>query len=338
MELPRRNRRSGPARPARGLFEDELYQDDSYQDDSYQNDSYPDDSYPDDSYPDELYQSPYEDQGYQDQGYQRRGRPQGLFSEPDYEEPRYGDRRQRRRFATQRIDTRDYAGYEDLGYSDRRSRRRGPGRLVMVLGSVLALAGAAVIGRAVAERGHVYGPAEQIPANVGTSVPGLDGAVAAPLAFSRPVQIEIPKLDVDAPVMRLGLAANHTVAVPPLEDHNLAGWYDGSVTPGQKGTSVILGHVDSFTGISVFFYIKTLRRGNQIKIMRANGSTAIFTVDGVQKVAKSAFPTSDVYGQARYPGLRLITCGGQFDTATRQYLDNIVVYAHLTRTIRGSVR
>ena len=334
MELPRRNRRSGPARPVRGLFEDELYQDDSY---------------PDDDYPAELYQSPYEDQGYQDQGYQdqgyqdqgyRRRGQQGLFSEPDYgepdyEEPRYDDRRRRRRDETQLLGRRDYAGYEDAGYARRRSRRRGPGRLVLVLGSVLVLAGAAVIGRAVAERGHLYGPAEQIPANVGSSVPTLDGAVAKPLAFSRPVQIEIPKLDVDAPVMRLGLAANHTVAVPPLENHNLAGWYDGSVTPGQKGTAVILGHVDSITGISVFFYIKTLRRGNQIKVMRANGLTAIFTVDGVQKVVKTTFPTSDVYGQVKYPGLRLITCGGQFDTATRQYLDDIVVYAHLTRTIRA---
>ena len=328
MELPRRNRRSGPARPVQGLFQDELYQDD-----------YPDELYQSPYYDDQGYEDPgYQDQGYQDQGYQPRA-PQGLFSEPDYEEPRYPGRRQRQRHETQRLDPVDYAGYADPGYAGRRSRRRrGPGRLVMVLGSVLVLAGAAVVARAVAERGHVYGAAEQIPANVGTNVPGLDGAVAKPLAFSRPVQIEIPKLDVDAPVMRLGLAANHTVAVPPLENHNLTGWYDGSVTPGQQGTSVILGHVDSFTGISVFFYIKTLRRGNQIKVMRANGSTAVFTVDGVQKVVKTAFPTSDVYGQVKYPGLRLITCGGPFDTATRQYLDDIVVYAHLTRTIRGSVR
>ena len=293
MELPRRNRRSGPTRPVPSLFEDELYQDDSYQDDSY---------------PDELYQSPYEDQGYQRRQPQRT---QLLSADQDY-------------------------GY---GYEDRPARRRrGPGRFIAALGAALLVFGGGVIVRAVAERGHVYGPAEQIPANVGTSVPGLDGRVAKPLAFSRPVQIEIPKLDVNAPVMRLGLAANHTVAVPPLENHNLAGWYDGSVTPGQKGTSVILGHVDSFTGISVFFYIKTLRRGNQIKVMRANGSTAIFTVDGVQKVVKTSFPTSDVYGQVKYPSLRLITCGGPFDTATRQYLDDIVVYAHLTRTIRGTVR
>jgi sortase (surface protein transpeptidase) len=324
MELPRRNRRSGPARPARGLFEDELYQDD-YPAELYQSPYYDDQGYDDQD---------YQDQGYQDQGYRRRA-AQGLFSEPDYEDPGYGGRRPRRRRETQRFAPAEYDAYEEPGYGRRRGRRgRGPGRLVMVLGSVLVLAGAAVVARAVAERGHLYGPAEQIPTSVGTNVPGLDGAVAKPLAFSRPVQIMIPKLDVNAPVMRLGLAANHTVAVPPLENHNLAGWYDGSVTPGQNGTAVILGHVDSFTGISVFFYIKTLRRGNQIKVMRANGSEAIFTVDGVQKVVKAAFPTDDVYGQVKYPGLRLITCGGQFDATTRQYLDDIVVYAHLTKTIR----
>jgi hypothetical protein len=51
--------------------------------------------------------------------------------------------------------------------------------------------------------------------------------------------------------------------------------------------------------------------------------------DGVQEVAKATFPAGEIYGNTRYPGLRLITCGGPFDTATRQYLDNIVVYTQL---------
>jgi hypothetical protein len=89
---------------------------------------------------------------------------------------------------------------------------------------------------------------------------------------------------VDAPVMRLGRIADGSIQVPPLADHDLTGWYDRSVTPGQDGTSVILGHVDSVAGI---------------------------------------------YANTRYPGLRLITCGGPFDGANRQYLDNIVVYSHL---------
>ncbi len=157
---------------------------------------------------------------------------------------------------------------------------------------------------------------------------------AAPMAASRPVRIEIPRLDVDEPVMRLGLAATGTAEVPPLANHNLAGWYDGSVTRGRKAPRSSWGTSIRSPGISVFFYIKTLRPGNKIEIVRANGSTAVSTVDGVQKVVKASFPTSDVYGNVGYPGLRLVTCGGPFNTATRQYLDNVVVYAHLTRAYR----
>jgi hypothetical protein len=48
-------------------------------------------------------------------------------------------------------------------------------------------------------------------------------------------------------------------------------------------------------------------------------------------VVKSAFPSSEVYGNASFPGLRLVTCGGPFDATTRHYLDNVVVYAHLIK-------
>jgi sortase (surface protein transpeptidase) len=172
----------------------------------------------------------------------------------------------------------------------------------------------------------------QIPAWVGTSVPthapGAQGA--PPLAASFPVRLEIPAISVNAPVTRLGLNPDGTVQVPPLSDHNLAGWYDRSVAPGQDGASVILGHVDSYTGVSVFFSLKDLRPGDRITVIRADGSAAVFSVDGVQRAAKTGFPTTAVYGSVPYPALRLVTCGGPFDSATGQYLDNIVVYAHLT--------
>ena len=165
---------------------------------------------------------------------------------------------------------------------------------------------------------------------MGTAVPTPSVApTAAPLTASTPVRIEIPALKVSAPVTQLGLNADGSVQVPPLSNHNLARWYKNSVTPGERGSSVILGHVDSYTGISVFFSIKNLHPGDQIRVVRADGSTAVFAVDGVQKVVKATFPTSTIYGNVPYPGLRLITCGGPFDSADGQYLDNIVVYSHL---------
>jgi sortase (surface protein transpeptidase) len=100
--------------------------------------------------------------------------------------------------------------------------------------------------------------------------------------------------------------------------------------PGVTGASVILGHVDSSSGGSVFFTIKNLHPGDRVDVIRADGSTARFTVDGLQKAAKAAFPTSAVYGDPGYPALRLVTCGGPFNPATGEYRDNIIVYAHLS--------
>jgi sortase (surface protein transpeptidase) len=215
------------------------------------------------------------------------------------------------------------------------TRRKRPKRSIVVIGVALIVAGATVVIRSLAGGSTLIGGAMEIPAFVGTSVPQpATVPTAAPMAASAPVRIEIPVLHVSAPVTPLGLGADGTVQVPPLANHNLAGWYDRSVTPGQDGSSIILGHVDSATGISVFFYIKTLRPGNEIEIVRADGSTAVFTVDGAQKVTKATFPTSAVYGNVGYPSVRLITCGGPFDAATGQYLDNIVVYAHLARVAR----
>ena len=175
--------------------------------------------------------------------------------------------------------------------------------------------------------------AEFIPASVTTTQPKLThDPQAKPLARSVPVSIRVPDIGVSAPVMEVGQNADDTVQVPPLDDHNLTGWYRYGPSPGQRGPAVILGHVDSRTGISVFYSLKDLRAGDRVYVTLADGKVAAFAVDGVQKTAKDAFPTAAIYGKAGYPSLRLITCGGPFDEATGHYVDNIIVYAHLIGT------
>ena len=220
------------------------------------------------------------------------------------------------------------------GYAGRSERPQGIDvRWILIAGLVLVAAGAFLVAHALSASSKLPPAAAQgIPAAVGTKVPfpPNPASVAAPLSASTPMTIEIPAIGVDAPVMRLDLNSNGTVQVPPLDNHNLAGWYDRSVTPGAKGASVILGHVDDYAGPSVFFNIKNLRPGDEIDVIRADGKTAVFSVDGVQKAAKTSFPTDDVFGNVTYPALRLVTCGGPFDADTGEYLDSIVVYAHLS--------
>ena len=79
----------------------------------------------------------------------------------------------------------------------------------------------------------------------------------------------------------------------------------------------------------MFFELGKLRPGDRVSISRADGSVAVFVVDGVHRYAKDDFPTKLVYGDIDHAGLRILTCGGAFDSATGHYLDNVVVFASL---------
>ncbi|MGW1926848.1 class F sortase, partial [Streptomyces massasporeus] len=73
-------------------------------------------------------------------------------------------------------------------------------------------------------------------------------AAADPLPPSAPVRLRIPETDVDTPMMRLGLAPNGSLDVPPAENRNMAGWYENGTAPGAKGTAIVAGHVDNAEG------------------------------------------------------------------------------------------
>lgn len=149
------------------------------------------------------------------------------------------------------------------------------------------------------------------------------------LARSVPVTLRVPAIGVDTSVMKLGLASDGTVQVPPITAHDRAGWYGHSPTPGQTGPSVILGHVTvGAYGDGVFRHLAQLRKGDRIEAVLENGTTAAFTVTTVRTVAKAEFPSDEVYGNVDRPELRLITCGGT-RTGTG-YLDNVIVFAALT--------
>jgi LPXTG-site transpeptidase (sortase) family protein len=145
---------------------------------------------------------------------------------------------------------------------------------------------------------------------------------------SVPVELRIPAIGVDTPVMQLGLASDGSVQVPPITAHDRAGWYRNSPTPGQTGPSVILAHVTvGAYGDGVFRHLARLRPGDRIVTRLKNGTAPEFTVTDVRTVAKADFPTQAVYGDVDRPELRLITCGGP--RSGSGYLDNVIVFAAL---------
>jgi sortase (surface protein transpeptidase) len=156
---------------------------------------------------------------------------------------------------------------------------------------------------------------------------------ARQMAPSKPLSLSIPAIGVSHSLSTVGLNADHTIQVPSLTDVSIPAWYRLSPTPGTIGTmpAVIVGHVDSAVqGQGVFFNLGAVKQGAQIKITRADHTVAVFTVTAVASYAKSNFPTQKVYGKTTNPQLRIITCGGDFDSSKHSYVSNIVVYASLT--------
>ncbi|MDQ1044181.1 class F sortase [Streptomyces sp. V4I2] len=150
------------------------------------------------------------------------------------------------------------------------------------------------------------------------------------LPRSRATRLVIPYLSVDAPVMALRLDRERRLPAPPDDRPNLVGWYDGGPTPGEQGIAVAVGHLDTDTGPAVFAGLAELNPGRTVEIRRADGRTAVYTVDAIKKYEKKDFPDREVCGARGRPELRLITCGGTYERRTG-YSGNVVVFAHLTQ-------
>src|SRR5689334_3071426 len=93
----------------------------------------------------------------------------------------------------------------------------------------------------------VYRPLPSASPTVSTT------ATAGTLSRAEPIRIEIPAIDVHAPVGPVGVTAQGAMEVPPLDRPGETGWYVYGPTPGELGPAVIVGHVDSTRGPAVFF-------------------------------------------------------------------------------------
>jgi sortase (surface protein transpeptidase) len=146
---------------------------------------------------------------------------------------------------------------------------------------------------------------------------------------ARPVSLDIPAIGVQTRLIHLGLTSAGTMQVPTTT--SVAGWYTGSPRPGDIGSSIIIGHIDSLQGPGIFYRLRLLRPGQRVYIRQAGGKLAVFRVNAVHMYLKARFPTATVYGPTPDAQLRLITCGGVFDPATGHYLSNVVAFATLIR-------
>lgn len=205
-------------------------------------------------------------------------------------------------------------------------RGRGGGRLLTFAAWSVLVLGLWLWGR------QLTGVPAPLTGQAGGAVgPGLPAA-HAPLAASPPQRLDMASIGIQAPVISRGLDADGAIEPPPYESPGTVGWWGGGTQPGAAGAALMVGHVDTRSKPAVFYGLSSAQPGDKVRVVRADGSVAEFTIEDVRVVERADFDPHKAYGQ-RVKGraeLRLVTCGGRYDKAAKEYTANVVVSAYLT--------
>lgn len=142
-----------------------------------------------------------------------------------------------------------------------------------------------------------------------------------------PVRLRIPKINVDAGIESVGMTPDGAMDIPA--DFHDAAWYQLGPRPGAPGNAVMDGHVDWITSPAVFWKLRNLTAGDEIRVLGDDGIERQFIVTGWETYAAGDVPMQRIFGPTDGAHLNLITCDSQshFNRSTAEYAGNLVVYA-----------
>ena len=165
---------------------------------------------------------------------------------------------------------------------------------------------------------------------------------ATPPSTAAIERILIPKFEVDAPVIVLGLDEDNVMESP--DEPCDAGWYDFTSRPGFGSNAVFSGHVDWFNlgstgckcdkaggcggpGPAVFWNLKDLEQGDLIEVRLQDGTVYQYRVTARTQVDPDTADIQKIVGPTEREIITIITCGGQFDFDARHYSERVIVRA-----------
>lgn len=118
------------------------------------------------------------------------------------------------------------------------------------------------------------------------------------------------------------------LTVPARGDR--AGWWALGAAPGDsRGTVLIAGHVDTKEGLGAFAELHDLDLGRRVEVTGADGRTHHYRITARRTYPHDHLPP-DLFSSEGPPRLALLTCAGDYDRATGQYADNLVLYGEWT--------
>lgn len=154
------------------------------------------------------------------------------------------------------------------------------------------------------------------------------GLISVPkITPSLPVKVTIPDIGVDAQVEHLGLTADNAVDVP--KSLWTTAWFNQSSRPGAKGPAMIVGHYSAY-GRAVFANLNKLNIGQRITITDDKGQQFTFAVIKKGDYPQAEVPMSELLGdKTSKPRLEIITCGGGYIKASRDFTNRTVITAEI---------
>lgn len=171
-----------------------------------------------------------------------------------------------------------------------------------------------------------------VPTLAAGLVPEARAQSLPPPADPDPVAMRIPAIGLVAPVIKTGLETDGSLHVPSSPDQT--GWYDLGPKPGDVGPAVITGHLDSALGPGILFHLKSVKIGDEVDVVRNDGSTAVFVVNKLAAYPQDNFNTQAVYGSIATAELRIITCAGTYSKTAKHYSEDLVVFATLKQILK----
>lgn len=144
-----------------------------------------------------------------------------------------------------------------------------------------------------------------------------------------PVKVDIPSIDVEANIEQVGILENGQMGVP--QEINNVGWFEPGVNPGNRGSAVLAGHVDSKTGPAIFFNLRDLKQGDEIFVTDEKGATLTFVVKKQESYPRESAPIDEIFQTSEGQNLNLITCSGTFNRSKGTHEERLVVFAELKK-------
>ncbi|MDP9249659.1 MAG: class F sortase [bacterium] len=178
-------------------------------------------------------------------------------------------------------------------------------------------------------RAFYYAPSDEVPF-APAPIENIESQAASvtPAVTGKPVQLVIPKINIDTKIQHVGITSKGNMASP--NNFVDAGWYKYGTIPGNRGSAVIAGHVNNGIAFPAIFYdLKKLEPGDEILVTNENDELLRFIVTGSKTYAFDG-KADEVFTEDSGKLLKLITCTGTWVKKYGTHDQRLVVSAVLS--------